>query len=60
MADYDATIDWNDPATSTRDGGPTAFGYEQDAPFRERILALLQRLRIAFGEEIEIESDYEG
>jgi hypothetical protein len=36
------------------------FGYEADAPFRERITALLPRLRTALGPEFEIESDFES
>ncbi len=60
MADYDASIDWNDPGRTERDTGPTAFGYEQDAPFRERVLALLTRLRAALESGFEIESDFEG
>ena len=60
MADYDATIDWDNPANTGADGTPTAFGYEADAPFRERIAALLPRLRTALGPEFEIESDFES
>ena len=60
MADYDATIDWNDPANTGSDGTPTAFGYEADAPFRDRITALLVRVRAALGPQFEIESDFES
>lgn len=60
MADYDATIDWDNPANAGLDGSPTAFGYEADAPFRERIVALLPRLRAALGNTFEIESDFEA
>lgn len=58
MADYDASIDWDDPGQAERDAGPTTFGHEPDAPFRERILALLPRLRAALPGFI-IESDFE-
>ena len=60
MADYDATIDWDNPANAGLDVGPVTFGYEADAPFREWIAALLPRLRIALGPEFEIESDFES
>ena len=61
MADYDATIDWDNPgAAGQADTGPTAFGHEPDAPFRERVRAILPRLRAALGPEYEIESGYEG
>jgi hypothetical protein len=60
MADYDATIDWDNPANAGLETGPTAFGHEADAPFRERILGLLPRIREALGSGFEIESDYEG
>lgn len=59
MADYDATIDWNDPGNAALDAGPTVFGYEADAPFRDRIAALLPRLRAALGPDFAIESDFE-
>jgi hypothetical protein len=60
MADYDATIDWDNPGNSGQDTAPVTFGYEADAPFRERIAALLTRLRTALGSSFEIESDFEG
>jgi hypothetical protein len=60
MADYDATIDWDDPGNAGVDTGPTAFGHEADAPFAERIAALLPRIRAALGSEFEIESDFEA
>lgn len=59
MADYDAMIDWDDPANTGNDGTPTAFGYEADAPFRTRIATLLPRLRAALP-GLEIESDFEA
>jgi hypothetical protein len=60
MADYDATIDWNDPAAmSDTDGGPTVFGHEQNAPFREEIAALVPRIREALGPDFDVESDFE-
>lgn len=55
MADYDATIDWNDPGN--QDISPTVFGYEADAPMRDRVAALLPRLRAALP-GFEIESDF--
>ena len=61
IADYDATIDWNNPgATPDIDAGPTSFGYEPGAPFPDRVQALLLRLRTALGSGFVIESDYEG
>jgi len=61
IADYDATIDWNNPgATPDIDAGPTSFGYEPDAPFQDRVRRLLPRLRIALGPRFTVESDYEG
>jgi hypothetical protein len=60
MADYDATIDWDDPGRAgDLDTGPTTFGFETDAPFRDRVIALLPRLRAALGSCFEVESDYE-
>lgn len=60
MADYDATIDWDDPGrTGDLDTGPTAFGYEADAPLGERVREVLVRLRTALGPAYEIESSYE-
>lgn len=61
IADYDATIDWNNPgATPDIDTGPISFGYEADAPLLDRVQALLPRLRAALGPGFAIESDYEG
>jgi hypothetical protein len=61
IADYDATIDWNNPgAAPDIDTGPISFGYEPDAPFRGRVEPLLPRLRAALGPEFAVESDYEG
>lgn len=60
MADYDATIDWDDPGrTGDLDTGPTAFGYEADAPLGGRVREILPRLRAAMGPGFEIESSYE-
>jgi len=59
MADYDATIDWDNPGQSPDlDIGPTVFGFEKDAPFREQIQPLVARLREALGSDFEIESDF--
>ena len=60
MADYDAAIDWDNPGNAGQDSGPVTFGYEADAPFRERISALLPRIREALGSGFEIESDFES
>jgi hypothetical protein len=61
MADYDATIDWSDPAGAAGlDGGPVVFGYEEGAPFKDRVRELLPRLRAALGSDFQIESDFEG
>jgi hypothetical protein len=61
IADYDATIDWDNPgATPDVDAGPTSFGYEPAAPLRDRVQRLLPRLRSALGLGFAIESDYEG
>lgn len=60
MADYDATIDWSNPGRGAeRDSGATRFGFEEDAPFRDRVVAMLPRLRVALGPGFVIESDYE-
>ena len=61
IADYDAMIDWDNPgAAADIDAGPTSFGYEPDAALRDRVLALLPRLRGALGPGFAVESDYEG
>lgn len=56
MQDYDATIDWGDAGLSM---GPTAFGYEHDAPFKARVREMLPRLRTALGPGFEVASDFE-
>jgi hypothetical protein len=60
MADYDATIDWDDPGkTGELDTGPTVFGHEADAPLADRVRDVLPRLRAALGPGFKIESSYE-
>jgi len=59
IRDYDEGFNWNDPGAADDDGSRTAFGYEADAPYRDRILALLPRLRAALGPDFEIESSFE-
>jgi len=58
--DYDDTFPWDDPAS----GEPVApdrtmFGYEDNPPFRDRVRALLPKLRAALP-GVTFESDYEG
>lgn len=61
IADYDATIDWDDPGrTAEPDPGAISFGYEAGAPLRDRVIDLLPRLRAALGPAFKIESDYEA
>ncbi len=57
--DYDDTFDWGDPAS----GKPVAAdratpGYADNPSFRERIIALLAKLRAALP-DVTFESDYE-
>lgn len=59
IADYDASIDWNDPAASDPDGfGPTLSGYEAGAPFRERTRDLAGRLAQLLGPEFALDCDF--
>ncbi len=59
IVDYDATINWDDPGASDPDGfGPAVFGFEPDAPFRERIQDLALRLREALGPDFEVSCDF--
>lgn len=61
IVDYDATIDWDDPGRADEpDLGAISFGYEAEAPLRDRVRELLPRLRAALGSSFEIESDYEA
>lgn len=60
IADYDDTFPWDDPAS----GDPvapdrTVFGYEDNPPFKDRVRALLPKLRAALP-DIAFESDYES
>ena len=58
LADYDASIDWDDPGATAPDGfGPTVFGHEADAPFSERARDLAVRLRRALGPDFNLECD---
>ncbi|HVY89090.1 MAG TPA: hypothetical protein VG942_09500 [Hyphomonadaceae bacterium] len=61
ISDYDATIDWSDPARLVEpDRDAVSFGYERNAPLRDQVRSLLPRLRAALGADFEIESDFEG
>jgi hypothetical protein len=59
IRDHDEGFNWNDPGVADDESARTAFGYEADAPFRDRVLALLPRLRAALGPDFEIESSFE-
>lgn len=59
VRDYDDTFDWNNPASGDPVApGRTVFGYEDNPPFKDRVRALLPKLRAALP-DIVFESDYE-
>jgi hypothetical protein len=59
MIDFDHALAAHDPGGEV-DTGPIVFGYEDDAPFRERVVALVARLREALGPDYLIETDFEA
>ena len=60
VKDYDDTFPWDDPASGEAVAPDRImFGYEDNPPFKDRIRALLPKLRAAMP-EITFESDYEG
>ena len=59
ITDYDDTFPWDDPASGEAVAPDrTMFGYEDNPPFRDRVIALLPKLRAALP-DITFESDYE-
>ena len=58
VTDYDKTFPWDDPGGGAEEPDRTMFGYEDNPPFRDRVRALLPKLRAALP-EITFESDYE-
>ena len=58
MIDFDRALAAHDPGGEV-DTGPMVFGFESDAPFRERVVALVARLRDALGADFLIETDFE-
>lgn len=59
VTDYDDTFLWDDPASGKAvEPDRTMFGYEDNPPFKDRIRALLPKLRAALP-DITFESDYE-
>ena len=59
MVDFDHALAGHDPGGEV-DTGPMVFGYETDAPFRERVVTLVARLRAALGPDFRIETDFES
>jgi hypothetical protein len=59
MIDFDHALAAHDPGGEV-DTGPMVFDYEDDAPFRERVVALVARLRAALGPDYLIETDFES
>lgn len=57
ITDYDAAFDWTDPGGEQ--ASLIAFGYEHGAPLRERVRAVMPRLRAALGPDFVVTSDYE-
>lgn len=60
VRDYDDTFDWANPAS----GQPVAAdratpGYDDNPPFRDRVIGLLAKLRAALP-DITFESDYDA
>ncbi|MEP7210427.1 MAG: hypothetical protein ABI740_06290 [Alphaproteobacteria bacterium] len=58
MIDFDHALAAHDPGGEV-DTGPMVFGHEDDAPFRERVVALVVRLRAALGPDYLLETDFE-
>ncbi|HOY77448.1 MAG TPA: hypothetical protein PLN33_06555 [Hyphomonadaceae bacterium] len=60
ITDYDDTFPWGDPASGKHvEPDRTMFGYEDNPPFKDRVGALLPKLRAALP-HVTFESDYEG
>lgn len=59
ITDYDDTFPWDDPASGEAVAPDRImFGYEDNPPFKDRVRALLPKLRAALP-DITFESDYE-
>ena len=58
MVDFDHALAAHGPGGKV-DTGPIVFGDKSDAPFQDRVVALVARLRDALGSDFLIETDFE-